>query len=156
MIGILLLYVNAGTLEITALGEWAETATIAAPLAALIVLLLFAGPVGKSAQFPLHVWLPDAMEGPTPASASSTPPRWLPPGVHGAPEPVFALSGAALLVVAYTGAVTALGSALIATAQNDIKRVLAYSTISQLGYMFMALGWATPRRRCSTCSPTLF
>ncbi|MBW4698751.1 MAG: NADH-quinone oxidoreductase subunit L [Aphanocapsa lilacina HA4352-LM1] len=142
LIGILLLYVNAGTLEITALGEWAETATIAAPLATLIVLLLFAGPVGKSAQFPLHVWLPDAMEGPTPASALIHAATMVAAGVFMVArlEPIFALSSTALMVVAYTGAITALGSALIATAQNDIKRVLAYSTISQLGYMFMALG----------------
>ncbi|WP_187293909.1 NADH-quinone oxidoreductase subunit L [Gloeobacter kilaueensis] len=142
LVGIILLYTSAGTLDISQLGEWAHTATVAAPLATIIVLLLFAGPVGKSAQFPLHVWLPDAMEGPTPASALIHAATMVAAGVFMVVRlmPVFELSSTAMLVVAYTGAITALGAALIATSQNDIKRVLAYSTISQLGYMFMALG----------------
>lgn len=146
LVGIVMLLVTAGTLDVTALGEWAETARLAAPFATLLVLLLFAGPVGKSAQFPLHVWLPDAMEGPTPVSALIHAATMVAAGVFLVVrlEPVFALSPTAMTVVAWTGAITALGAALIATVQNDIKKVLAYSTVSQLGYMFMALGAGHP------------
>jgi proton-translocating NADH-quinone oxidoreductase chain L len=146
LVGIVLLSVTAKTLDITELGHWAETAQLAAPFAALLVLLLFGGPVGKSAQFPLHVWLPDAMEGPTPASALIHAATMVAAGVFMVVrlEPIFALSPLAMTVVASIGAITAFGSALIATCQNDIKRVLAYSTISQLGYMFMAIGSGHP------------
>jgi proton-translocating NADH-quinone oxidoreductase chain L len=146
LVGIVLLAVTAGTLDITRLGEWAETARLAPAFALVLVLLIFGGPVGKSAQFPLHVWLPDAMEGPTPASALIHAATMVAAGVYMVVrlEPVFALSPTAMTVVAATGAITAFGAALIATSQNDIKRVLAYSTISQLGYMFMALGAGNP------------
>src|SRR5262249_5897414 len=106
-----------------------------------IALLLFAGTVGKSAQFPLHVWLPDAMEGPTPVSALIHAATMVAAGVFlvGRTYPIFVVSGA-LPVVAFIGSFTALFAALIAVAQFDIKRILAYSTISQLGFMVAALG----------------
>lgn len=146
LIGIVVLYTTAGTLDFTALGGWAEKAQLAPSFAAILTLLLFAGPVGKSAQFPLHVWLPDAMEGPTPVSALIHAATMVAAGVFLVVklEPVIALSPLTMGIIAWTGAITALGAALIATVQNDIKRVLAYSTISQLGYMFMALGVGHP------------
>jgi NADH-quinone oxidoreductase subunit L len=103
-------------------------------------VLLFCGAIGKSAQFPLHVWLPDAMEGPTPVSALIHAATMVAAGVYLVARlfPIFTAD--ALLVIAYIGAITAFISATIAIAQNDIKKVLAYSTISQLGYMIMALG----------------
>ena len=114
------------------------------PLAGLAGLLLFCGAVGKSAQFPLHVWLPDAMEGPTPVSALIHAATMVAAGVYLVARmyPVYLAdtSGVALHVVAYVGAFTALFAASIGIAQNDIKRVLAYSTVSQLGYMIMSLG----------------
>jgi NADH-quinone oxidoreductase subunit L len=108
----------------------------------VVCLLLFVGATGKSAQIPLYVWLPDAMAGPTPVSALIHAATMVTAGVymvarlHG----LFALAPAALTVVAVIGAATALLAAIIATAQTDIKKVLAYSTISQLGYMFLGLG----------------
>jgi NADH-quinone oxidoreductase subunit L len=108
-------------------------------------LLLFCGAVGKSAQFPLHVWLPDAMEGPTPVSALIHAATMVTAGVYLVARctALFELAPIAQLVVACIGCFTALLAALIALTQNDLKRVLAYSTISQLGYMFLALGCAT-------------
>jgi NADH-quinone oxidoreductase subunit L len=114
------------------------------PAATLIAILLFGGSVGKSAQFPLHVWLPDAMEGPTPVSALIHAATMVAAGVFLVARtfPIFSAieRGPAMNVVALIGAFTALFAATIAVAQFDIKRVLAYSTISQLGYMIMALG----------------
>ncbi|MEC4685323.1 MAG: NADH-quinone oxidoreductase subunit L [Nitrospirota bacterium] len=111
-------------------------------LITLIALLLFCGAVGKSAQIPLHVWLPDAMEGPTPVSALIHAATMVTAGVFMVARlnPIFSLSPVALGVVAVVGAITALFAATIALVQNDIKRVIAYSTISQLGYMFIACG----------------
>ncbi|HLJ91722.1 MAG TPA: NADH-quinone oxidoreductase subunit L [Gemmataceae bacterium] len=108
-------------------------------------LLLFCGAVGKSAQFPLHVWLPDAMEGPTPVSALIHAATMVTAGVYMVARctPLFERAPDAQLVVGCIGGFTALLAALIALTQNDLKRVLAYSTISQLGYMFLALGSAT-------------
>src|SRR5262249_26885702 len=105
-------------------------------------LLLFCGAVGKSAQFPLYVWLPDAMEGPTPVSALIHAATMVTAGVYLVARcwPLFVASPEAQVVVAGIGAFTALFTALIALTQTDLKRVLAYSTISQLGYMFLALG----------------
>ena len=107
-----------------------------------ICLLLFLGAVGKSAQFPLHVWLPDAMEGPSPVSALIHAATMVTAGVYLVARctPLFELAPAAQLVVAGIGGFTALLAALTALTQNDLKRVLAYSTVSQLGYMFLALG----------------
>jgi NADH-quinone oxidoreductase subunit L len=109
-----------------------------------ICLCLFTGACGKSAQFPLHLWLPDAMEGPTPVSALIHAATMVTAGVYLVARctPLFVLAPDAQAVVASIGAITALMAALIALTQNDLKRVLAYSTISQLGYMFMALGSA--------------
>ncbi|MBA4188994.1 MAG: NADH-quinone oxidoreductase subunit L [Planctomycetaceae bacterium] len=105
-------------------------------------LLLFCGAVGKSAQFPLYVWLPDAMEGPTPVSALIHAATMVTAGVYllARCAPLFAMSPDAQIVVATVGGITAILAAFIALAQNDLKRVLAYSTVSQLGYMFLALG----------------
>jgi NADH-quinone oxidoreductase subunit L len=103
-------------------------------------ICLFFGAVGKSAQFPLHVWLPDAMEGPTPVSALIHAATMVAAGVYLVGRIFPILTPTALLFVAYTGAITLIGSALIAVVMTDIKRVLAYSTISQLGYMILALG----------------
>jgi NADH-quinone oxidoreductase subunit L len=112
------------------------------PYVTVACLLLFCGAIGKSAQFPLHVWLPDAMEGPTPASALIHAATMVTAGVYllARCTPLFVLSPEAQLYVACTGGLTALLAALIALTQNDLKRVLAYSTISQLGYMFLGLG----------------
>ena len=108
----------------------------------LIALLLFVGAMGKSAQFPLHIWLPDAMEGPTPVSALIHAATMVTAGVYmvARMRPIFEMSGEALLIVGGVGAFTALLAASIGLAQTDIKRVLAYSTVSQLGLMFLALG----------------
>ena len=110
--------------------------------AGLIGLLLFIGTVGKSAQFPLHVWLPDAMEGPTPVSAMIHAATMVSAGVYTVIRmfPLLSLDTQTMSVIAFIGAFTALFAATIALAQNDIKRVLAYSTISQLGFMIAALG----------------
>jgi NADH-quinone oxidoreductase subunit L len=111
-------------------------------VAGLISLLLFIGTVGKSAQWPLHVWLPDAMEGPTPVSAMIHAATMVSAGVYAGIRmfPLLSLDPRTMSIVAFIGAFTALFAATIAVAQNDIKRVLAYSTISQLGYMIAALG----------------
>ena len=103
-------------------------------------LLIFCGAVGKSAQFPLHVWLPDAMEGPTPVSALIHAATMVAAGVYLVARTFPMLTADALLVIAYVGAITAFVAATIAIVQNDIKKILAYSTVSQLGYMVMGLG----------------
>src|SRR5205814_4102737 len=108
----------------------------------ITALLIFCGAVGKSAQFPLHVWLPDAMEGPTPISALIHAATMVAAGVYMLVRVAFVIQASpnALLVIAWIGIITAFMSALIATQQDDIKRVLAYSTLSQLGYMVAAVG----------------
>jgi len=125
---------NAGALAPEALWEFGP-ATIAG-------LLLFVGATGKSAQIPLHVWLPDAMEGPTPVSALIHAATMVTAGVYMVARlgPLYHVSETAMMTVAVIGAVTALMAATIALVQTDIKRVLAYSTVSQLGYMFLACG----------------
>jgi NADH-quinone oxidoreductase subunit L len=119
-----------------------EAGTLDYGLLTTACLLLLCGAVGKSAQFPLHVWLPDAMEGPTPVSALIHAATMVTAGVYLVARctPLFMLAPDAQVVVATLGALSALLTALIALTQNDLKRVLAYSTISQLGYMFLALG----------------
>jgi NADH-quinone oxidoreductase subunit L len=111
----------------------------------ICVLLIFCGAVGKSAQFPLHVWLPDAMEGPTPISALIHAATMVAAGVYMLVRVGFLVqaSPVALAVIAWIGTITAIMAALIATQQDDIKRILAYSTLSQLGYMVMAVGLAS-------------
>src|SRR5204862_2146527 len=108
----------------------------------IVALLVFAGAMGKSAQFPLHVWLPDAMEGPTPVSALIHAATMVNAGVYlvARTNPIFASAPDAMVIVAAIGIFTAILAASIAMTQTDIKRVLAYSTLSQLGYMFAALG----------------
>src|SRR5439155_1983901 len=122
----------------------------------LACLLLFAGAVGKSAQFPLHVWLPDAMEGPSPVSALIHAATMVTAGVYLVARcmPLFGISPDAQIVVAVIGGFTALLAALIAVTQTDLKRVLAYSTISQLGYMFLALGSGVQEHRLAALAVT--
>ncbi|MDQ3540206.1 MAG: NADH-quinone oxidoreductase subunit L [Chloroflexota bacterium] len=119
-----------------------EALGIAGGTMTLIGILLFIGACGKSAQFPLHVWLPDAMEGPTPVSALIHAATMVTAGIYmvARAHSIFISSETAMLVVAVVGAFTALMAATIALAQNDIKRIVAYSTVSQLGYMAFALG----------------
>ncbi|MBW7456263.1 NADH-quinone oxidoreductase subunit L, partial [Paenibacillus sepulcri] len=119
-----------------------QTGAIAASVTTLIAILIFVGAIGKSGQFPLHVWLPDAMEGPTPISALIHAATMVAAGVYLVARTfdIFQASQAAMDTVAYVGAFTAILAATIGVAQNDIKRILAYSTVSQLGYMMMALG----------------
>jgi NADH-quinone oxidoreductase subunit L len=144
--GVFLIWTTFRSLDFAAvLGHPDQIAEIAAAQPGritVICLLLFMGAVGKSAQFPLHVWLPDAMEGPSPVSALIHAATMVTAGVYMVARctPLFAASPTAQMVVSGIGAFTALLAALIAITQHDLKRVLAYSTISQLGYMFMALG----------------
>ena len=141
LLGIFLLTSTVGSLTVGQINESAGAMTTG--IATTIALLLFAGATGKSAQIPLYVWLPDAMEGPTPVSALIHAATMVTAGVYIVARfnPVFEASGgAALTVVAWVGALTALLAAFMAAAEYDIKRVLAYSTISQLGYMFLAHG----------------
>jgi NADH-quinone oxidoreductase subunit L len=139
-LGVILIWVNLGTLSFREVFD--QIGTLDGGTITLIALLLFAGAVGKSAQFPLHVWLPDAMEGPTPVSALIHAATMVNAGVYlvARANPIFAESPAAMWVVAGIGVFTAIFAAAIALTQNDIKKVLAYSTVSQLAYMFFALG----------------
>ena len=111
-------------------------------LFSLATLLLFIGATGKSAQIPLYVWLPDAMEGPTPVSALIHAATMVTAGVYmiGRNAVLFSHAPQSMAIVAVVGAATALMAGTIGLVQNDIKRVLAYSTVSQLGYMFLAMG----------------
>jgi NADH-quinone oxidoreductase subunit L len=139
-LGIMLIFASLGTLNIREVIERIGELDHGVVLA--ISLLIFAGAMGKSAQFPLHVWLPDAMEGPTPVSALIHAATMVNAGVYlvARTSPIFAHAQEALVVVAGIGIFTAILAASIAMTQTDIKRVLAYSTLSQLGYMFAALG----------------
>ncbi|BAS27669.1 NADH-quinone oxidoreductase subunit L [Limnochorda pilosa] len=141
-IGIMLLFTQAGTFQFTELGEMAQAGLIPTGVLTLGAVLLFAGAVGKSAQFPLHVWLPDAMAGPTPVSALIHAATMVAAGVYlvGRAFPIFEPSATAMLTVAWIGGFTAIFAATIALVQADIKKVLAYSTVSQLGYMMLGLG----------------
>jgi len=140
MVAMFLIFATVGTLDYGMSGEAAGT--IATGTATAIALLLFLGAIGKSAQGPLYVWLADAMEGPTPVSALIHAATMVTAGVYlvARAHPFFEASGDAMTVVAWVGALTALYAATIAIVQVDLKRVLAFSTISQLGYMFLALG----------------
>ncbi len=139
-LGVLWLWTALGTLDY---GDvFAKVGDLAPGAATAIALLLFMGACGKSAQLPLHVWLPDAMEGPTPVSALIHAATMVTAGVYmiARSHALFERSGGALEVVAVVGTITAVFAASIGLVQTDIKRVLAYSTISQLGYMFAAVG----------------
>lgn len=145
LLGIIIVWSSLGSLNFAVLEEKLRTTPGAlGPLATAAGLLLFCGAVGKSAQFPLHVWLPDAMEGPTPVSALIHAATMVAAGVYMLCRAFFLFNGPALEVVAWVGGITALLAALIALQQNDIKRILAYSTLSQLGYMVMAVGLSAP------------
>ena len=134
--------VTVGTLNLHELNQMAEAGKIGAGALAFLALGVFAGAVGKSGQFPLHVWLPDAMEGPTPVSALIHAATMVAAGVFlvGRLFPLFSHSPEAMQVVAVIGAFTAIFAASMGLVANDIKRVMAYSTVSQLGYMMMSLG----------------
>jgi NADH-quinone oxidoreductase subunit L len=142
-LGIMAIFVNTGTLNIqdSLNALIAPDANLVIPLG-IVALLVFAGAMGKSAQFPLHVWLPDAMEGPTPVSALIHAATMVNAGVYlvARANPMFAHAQETMVVVAAIGIFTSILAASIAFTQTDIKRVLAYSTLSQLGYMFAALG----------------
>jgi NAD(P)H-quinone oxidoreductase subunit 5 len=146
LLGILGLYWATGSFEFEEIGtqltSLVESGAISAFLAGLLAILVFMGPAAKSAQFPLHVWLPDAMEGPTPISALIHAATMVAAGVFLVARmfPVFEHLDFVMNAIAWTGAFTAFLGATIAITQNDIKKGLAYSTISQLGYMVMAMG----------------
>jgi NAD(P)H-quinone oxidoreductase subunit 5 len=146
LLGILALYWSTGSFEFAEIGDRLQalvtSGSLSAGLAALFAILIFMGPVAKSAQVPLHVWLPDAMEGPTPISALIHAATMVAAGVFLIARmfPVFEHIPTAMHVIAWTGAVTAFVGATTAITQNDIKKGLAYSTMSQLGYMVMAMG----------------
>jgi NADH-quinone oxidoreductase subunit L len=145
ILGILTIWATLGSLNFGALQEKLVSDPHALGTVATIAgLLVFCGAVGKSAQFPLHVWLPDAMEGPTPVSALIHAATMVAAGVYMLCRILFLLNAPALEVISYIGGFTALLAALIAIQQNDIKRILAYSTLSQLGYMVMAVGLGGP------------
>ncbi len=141
LLGILFLQIIFGTLSFSGLAEQVPGYTNMAVLIPVAILLFF-GPMGKSAQFPLHVWLPDAMEGPTPVSALIHAATMVAAGVYLVARAFFIFSSVpqAMTFIAAIGGITALFAASIAVTQNDIKRILAYSTLSQLGYMMMAMG----------------
>jgi len=142
MIAMFVIFSKVGSLTFSTVFESVEEGVFSKSVATAILLLLFLGACGKSAQLPLYVWLPDAMEGPTPVSALIHAATMVTAGVYllVRVNPFVGVDASAMKVVAIVGAATALYAALIATSQDDIKKVLAYSTISQLGYMFLAVG----------------
>ncbi|MBM4419605.1 MAG: NADH-quinone oxidoreductase subunit L [Chloroflexi bacterium] len=142
LFGILIVFGATGTFAFSGVLEAIKAERLAGPLLAIAMILLFCGAIGKSAQFPLHVWLPDAMEGPTPVSALIHAATMVAAGVYMVARlfSLFEASPAAMEFVAWIGAITALFAATHGLVMRDIKRVLAYSTVSQLGYMMLALG----------------
>ena len=147
VLGMLLTFTALGTLTFTEIGPALEASGLAAETAtfgvlSMITLLFFVGAAGKSAQLPLYVWLPDAMEGPTPVSALIHAATMVTAGVYlvARSSAIYVLAPQTMAIVAVVGALTAIFAATIGLVQHDIKRVLAYSTVSQLGYMFLALG----------------
>ena len=146
LLGILALYWLTGSLEFDVIAQRTHQVLIENSVNPLFItiacLLLFLGPIAKSAQFPLHVWLPDAMEGPTPISALIHAATMVAAGVYLVARllPLFQEVPLVMDIIAWTGAVTAVLGATVALAQTDLKKALAYSTMSQLGYMILALG----------------
>ena len=142
LIGILLLFAQTGTFELSAIFAALEGGELSDAVVTGAAILMLMGAIGKSAQFPLHVWLPDAMEGPTPVSALVHSATMVVAGVYLVARlfPFFEASESAALLVMSLGAVTALGAAAMALVMTDIKRVLAYSTLTDLGFMMLALG----------------
>ncbi|HTR41743.1 MAG TPA: NADH-quinone oxidoreductase subunit L [Pseudomonadales bacterium] len=137
LLGILMVWVAHSSLNFSDLKPLGMVSTVAG-------LLVFCGAVGKSAQFPLHVWLPDAMEGPTPVSALIHAATMVAAGVYMLCRTFYLYDATGLEVIAYIGGFTALIAALMAVQQSDIKRIIAYSTLSQLGYMVMSVGLSAP------------
>src|SRR5881296_1025929 len=146
VIGIVMLWSATGTFEFPALFALAQEHALAIEGLGTIMLLIYLGAVGKSAQFPLHVWLPDAMEGPAPVSALIHAATMVTAGVFMVTraQPLFVLVPDVLVLIGWVGAFTALLAATLACVESDIKRVLAYSTVSQLGYMMAAVGAGAP------------
>ena len=145
MIGILMVWAATGSVVFDDIIPQLSKITSNPGYLTATALLIFCGAVGKSAQFPLHVWLPDAMEGPTPVSALIHAATMVAAGVYMLVRVAFIIQASpdALTVIAWIGTITVVMAALMATQQNDIKRILAYSTLSQLGYMIMAVGLAS-------------
>jgi len=148
MIGILMLWGITGTLVFDTMAG-SIPSTLGSYLTGTVILLIFCGAIGKSAQLPLHIWLPDAMEGPTPVSALIHAATMVAAGVYMMARLFLSIGLDAIPAwsaetIAWVGGITALLSALMATQQNDIKKILAYSTLSQLGYMIMAIGLIAP------------
>jgi NADH-quinone oxidoreductase subunit L len=143
-IGMILLFWETKSFEYSEIFKAVDAGAVPQTMITLTAILIFIGAVGKSGQFPLHTWLPDAMEGPTPVSALIHAATMVAAGVYlvAALFPLFEASKTALMVVAVIGGFTAIFAASIGLVQTDIKRVLAYSTVSQLGYMMLALGSA--------------
>lgn len=143
-IGMILLFWQAGSFEYDAIFKAMKMGDVSPTMITLTAILIFIGAMGKSGQFPLHTWLPDAMEGPTPVSALIHAATMVAAGVYlvATMFPLFSASPVAMQTVAVVGAFTAIFAASIGLVQTDIKRVLAYSTVSQLGYMMLALGSA--------------
>jgi NADH-quinone oxidoreductase subunit L len=141
-VGIIIFWATTGSVSFSDVSLAAQSGFIGGSLFTTAVILVFIGAVGKSAQFPLHVWLPDAMEGPTPVSALIHAATMVAAGVYlvARTYDIFVQSPTAMLVVAYIGGFTALMAATMALVKRDIKRVIAYSTVSQLGYMMLGLG----------------
>ena len=146
MLGILMVWSASGTVMFGELSSKWSTLGLGATYATIAAIMIFCGAVGKSAQFPLHVWLPDAMEGPTPVSALIHAATMVAAGVYMLARVYFLFAGsaAALSLVLWIGVITSLLAALMATQQADIKRILAYSTLSQLGLMVSAIGLGVP------------
>jgi NADH-quinone oxidoreductase subunit L len=143
--GILVVWGLLGSLNFGVLQTGIAAGTLALGASATLAgLLIFCGAMGKSAQFPLHVWLPDAMEGPTPVSALIHAATMVAAGVYMLCRTLFLFNADSLHVISYIGGFTALLAALMAVQQNDIKRIIAYSTLSQLGYMVMTVGLNGP------------
>ncbi|HDX9613278.1 TPA: NADH-quinone oxidoreductase subunit L [Bacillus toyonensis] len=143
-IGMILIFWHAGSFEYDAIFRAIHTGDLSPTMITITAILIFIGAMGKSGQFPLHTWLPDAMEGPTPVSALIHAATMVAAGVYlvATMFPLFSASAVAMQTVAIVGAFTAIFAASIGLVQTDIKRVLAYSTVSQLGYMMLALGSA--------------
>ncbi len=141
-IGIIIFWATTGSTAFEDIALAAEAGFIGGSLFTAAVVLVFVGAIGKSAQFPLHVWLPDAMEGPTPVSALIHAATMVAAGVYlvARTYDIFVQSPTAMLIVAYIGGFTALMAGTMALVKKDIKRVIAYSTVSQLGYMMLGLG----------------
>jgi NADH-quinone oxidoreductase subunit L len=142
MLAMFFIFTSFGTLNFLGIFAAIPASAVSTSMFTVITLMLFLGATGKSAQIPLFAWLPDAMAGPTPVSALIHAATMVTAGVYmiGRTSVLFALSPITMDVVLITGCLTAFMAATIAIAQNDIKKILAYSTVSQLGFMFMAMG----------------